>query len=212
MKKLKVFLAFAIVNIALVSCSSNDDNSNNPQVTCDDAIAATAAAAQAYSTATAENFVARCNAYRDALETQIAECGDDSGALQALIDGLGDCTAETSNGAITVNVGSSARTFDNITVTTVGSNRHVVASEDQTSYSIEFDVAQNATGMDIISNFKINLVSPNFIPLPDSEGGNWTSNITVNNATSLNGTFSGIVRNGDNAALELTAGVIDLDL
>jgi hypothetical protein len=32
-----------------------------------------------------------CNTYKDALNAQIASCGDSSGALQALVDSLGDC-------------------------------------------------------------------------------------------------------------------------
>lgn len=32
-----------------------------------------------------------CNAYKDALNAQIVSCGDSSGALQALVDSLGDC-------------------------------------------------------------------------------------------------------------------------
>lgn len=39
-----------------------------------------------------EEYPARCNAYKSALQDAIAACGDTSGAFQAMIDNLGDCT------------------------------------------------------------------------------------------------------------------------
>jgi hypothetical protein len=38
------------------------------------------------------NYNELCNAYKEALETQISECGDSDGFLQLAIDDLGDCT------------------------------------------------------------------------------------------------------------------------
>ncbi|MCK7589135.1 DUF6252 family protein [Subsaxibacter sp. CAU 1640] len=38
-----------------------------------------------------DNYTARCNAYKAALQQAKASCGDDTGAFQAIIDSLGDC-------------------------------------------------------------------------------------------------------------------------
>lgn len=71
----------------------------NP-VTCEDAEALTQTAAQAYNDATSggstgfynsADFETACSAYVDALNYQMVYCGDVDGALQALIDSLGDC-------------------------------------------------------------------------------------------------------------------------
>ena len=38
-----------------------------------------------------DNYTARCNAYKAALQQAKASCGDETGAFQAIIDSLGDC-------------------------------------------------------------------------------------------------------------------------
>lgn len=38
-----------------------------------------------------DQYSARCNAYKAALQEALTACGDTTGAFQALIDGLGDC-------------------------------------------------------------------------------------------------------------------------
>lgn len=38
------------------------------------------------------NYSTVCGAYKTALNAQILACGDDTGAVQTIIDGLGDCT------------------------------------------------------------------------------------------------------------------------
>ncbi len=56
-------------------------------------IAVTAAAADFAATdMTMPNYTSLCDAYKNALTVQIFSCGDSSGALQALIDSLGDCS------------------------------------------------------------------------------------------------------------------------
>lgn len=194
MKTLKLIIAVAVLNVALFSCSSDDDN-NNSQLSCEDATMATAEAAEAFSTATSENYVARCNAYRQALENQIDACGDSTGVLQALIDGLGDCTesASPSTGTLSMSLGSAPLTFDQITVTTTGTTRHVNGVKSTTdSYEIDFDIEVGATGADKITNFQLRLFSHTYTPMiPAAFGNDWTSNITVNTSSSVVGTFSG---------------------
>ena len=212
--KLKLIVATVIVGIGLLSCSA-DGNSNTVEISCVAAATNTAIAAEAYSTATDAQKVEKCVAYKVALQAQIASCGDTSGTLQLIINSLGDCTVTTNpgvTGAITVTVGSSPRTFNaNIAVTTTGTTRHIYA-EDSAGYYIEFDLAPNATGTSALQNFNIHLISSDYNPLAVSGGGNWTSNITLNSATKITGTFNGYVTSSSNATLDLTSGSINLNL
>lgn len=215
MKKLKSITAFALFSIAILSCSSdNDNNTPTPDTSCQNAATATATAAQAYAEATPANFAARCVAYKSALQAQISACGDASGELQLTIDDLGDCSVNTNTGVITVTAGSSVRTFEtNITTTLVGTTLHVRADDDVNSDYIEFDIQQGAIGNDVLSNFNIHLISSDYNPLPDAEGGNWSSNITVNSATEINGTFYGYVTSPTTGAdIDLNLGSIDINL
>ena len=195
----------------ILACSSSDDDSS--EMTCDEATAATAAAATAYAAATNENYVTLCNEYKDALEDQIAACGDESGDLQDMIDGL-DCTLPTTAGTISMSVGSAPLVFDVITVTTIGTTRHVHGEKsNSTSYEIDFDVEVGQTGANKINNFEIRLLSQTYTPsIPAVFGFDWASNITVNSATSVVGTFEGEVKNAsETSAQELHNGVVDID-
>ena len=53
----------------------------------------TAIAQSAYNATdiTMPDYTDLCNAYKQALMTQISVCGDSNGTLQALVDGLGTC-------------------------------------------------------------------------------------------------------------------------
>jgi len=70
--------------------------SSSVVVSCDDAVAASAAALAVYQATDATNadYAAVCSAYEAALAQQITSCGDDTGVLQGIIDGL-DCTSGT---------------------------------------------------------------------------------------------------------------------
>jgi len=211
MKTLKLITAVSLFSPMIFSCSS-DDNNTSP-ATCDEAIAASAAAAGAFDAATDENYVQLCNEYKDALEDQIDVCGDDSGDLQDIIDGL-DCTLPTTTGTISLSVGSAPLVFDMITVTTTGTTRHVHGEiSNSTSYEIDFDVEVGQTGADKINNFEIRLLSQTYTPsIPAVFGFDWASNITVNSATSVVGTFEGeVVNESETSAQELHDGVIDID-
>lgn len=211
MKTLKLIAIGLLLATTSFSCSS-DSNDSAPN--CEDAAAATIAAAQAFNNATNDNYADLCNDYKDALQDQIDACGDDSGALQAIIDDLGDCTIDTNTGVISVTVGSLPRTFEtNITITTVGTTRKIRAEDNVSSDWISFEIEQGDTGAGAVSNFTIHMGTSDYNPLPDIDGGNWSSNITVNSATAINGTFFGYVTSPTTGAdLDLTSGVIDLDL
>ncbi|WP_432670402.1 hypothetical protein [Flavobacterium sp. SM2513] len=212
MMKLKMIIATLLVGLGLLSCSS-DSNGGSVDTSCDDAASATLSAAIAYNNATDAESAAKCVAYKAALEAQIAVCGDTSGALSLIINSLGDCSDEAVTGSITVTVGSAPRTFNkNISITPVGITQHIYA-EDTAGYYIEFDLAVNATGTMAIQNFNIHILSSDYNPLAVSEGGNWTSNITVNSDTKITGTFNGYVTSPTTGAdLDLTSGVINLTL
>lgn len=211
MKNLKFILGALLMGALVVSCSNDDDNNND--LTCEEAVEASANAAIAFNAATPAEKEDRCNDYKDALQDQIDVCGDDSGALQDIIDSLGDCTLDQVTGVISVNYGF-ARTFEtDITVTTAGNVRHVTAYDNASSDWISFDIQDGATGADVIENFTIHILTSDYHPLPDDEGGNFSSNISVNTANSIDGTFFGIVTSPTTGAdVDLTSGVINLDL
>ncbi len=202
-----------LFSIVMLSCSS-DDSGTSIDISCEEAIEATLAAELAYDNATDTESAQKCIAYKAALETQIDVCGDTSGALQLVIDSLGNCSELTNpvTGSITANIGSAPRNFNqNLTVTTVGTTRKIYA-EDSAGYHIEFDLAAGATGTSALQNFSFRFISSDFTPLAVSEGGNWTSNITLNSATKITGTFNGIVSSSSNAALEFTSGIININI
>lgn len=211
MKNLRT-LASAVIAVFFFGCSSNDDN--NTPLSCEEASLATMEAAFAFSNATDQNLEQLCTAYKNALAAQIDVCGDANGELQDLIESLGDCQLNVDAGVVSVTVGTLNKTFEtDITVTTVGNIRKVTAYDDMTSDWISFEIAQGATGSGAVQNFKIHLISSDYVPLPVDEGGNWASNITANNATNITGTFFGYVTSPTTGAdLSLTSGVINVQL
>lgn len=208
MKTIQFLGSIALLVLLSLSCSSSD----NSTPSCDDLIAATDAAQQAYASA---NTVQNCNAYKTALQNEIAACGDPDGDLAAAVTALGDCTVPQNNGVISVRVGSYTKTFEsNITITTVGANRKVKAYDDiQSSDFIEFEVQQGATGVNKVLNFNLHLITSDYNPMPVADGGNFTSNITVNSTTAINGTFYGYVTSPTTGAdLDLTLGQIGVNI
>jgi hypothetical protein len=206
MKTIQFLGSIALLVLLSLSCSSSD----NSTPSCDDLIAATDAAQQAYASA---NTVQNCNAYKTALQNEIAACGDPDGDLAAAVTALGDCTVPTTTGTLSMNLGSAPLSFDQITVTTTGTTRHVHGEKSNTtSYEIDFDVEVGQTGANKINNFTLRLFSQTYTPLiPAAFGNNWTSAITVNTGTSIVGTFRGELANaGQTSAQDLLNGVVNI--
>ena len=210
MKSIKS-LAYVVLALALsISCSSSD----NSTPSCDDLAAATDAAEQAYIGSTASNHNQLCNAYKTALQNEIAACGDPDGSLQATVTDLGDCTLPTTTGTLTMNTGSVPHVFDQITVTTTGTIRHVRGQKSSsTSYEVNFDVVVGQTGANKIINFEFRGLSQTYFPLiPTPYLNPWTSSITVHSATSLVGSFHGDVANaGQTSAQDILNGVVNIN-
>jgi hypothetical protein len=210
MKTLKLISSILLLTIMTLSCSKDSDSAPS----CEDATAATLAAMQAFQNATNENYTDLCNAYKEALQDQIDSCGDTDGTLQAIIDDLGDCTLSATTGTLSMSLGSTPLVFDQITVTTTGTTRHVHGEKSgTTSYEIDFDVEVGQTGANKINNFTLRLFSQTYTPLiPAAFGNDWASNITVNSATSVVGTFHGELANeSQSSAQDLLNGVVDID-
>lgn len=201
-------LAYVVLALALsISCSSSD----NSTPSCDDLAAATDAAEQAYLSA---NTTQNCNAYKTALQNEIAACGDPDGELAAAVSALGDCSVPTTTGTLSLNTGSVPHVFDLITVTPEGNMRHVRGQKSSsTSYEVNFDVVIGQTGANKIINFEFRGLSQTYFPLiPAAFGNNWTSTITVNSATSLVGTFRGEVANASQtSAQDILNGVVNIN-
>ena len=182
-------------------CSAN-------QQTCESATTAVQAAEAAFNNATDEDYTSLCETYQSALQNQIVQCGDNDGAIQGIINSLGDCTNPDTGvtGQITVNSGG-VQTFDVVTVVVEDGLVKVSGATSATTndYTIYFEVAVDETGDDLLQNFELTLIS-SFTPQPS-----FVSNISVNANNVLTGTFSGLVINADNADLELNNGMIDIE-
>lgn len=155
-----------------------------------------------------------CNAYKTALQNEIATCGDPDGSLQALVSDLGDCTVPTTTGTLSMSLGSAPLAFDQITVTTTGTTRHVRGlKSNSSSYEINFDVEVGQTGTNKINNFTLRVLSQTYTPLiPAAFGNNWGSSITTNSGTSIVGTFHGELANaGQTSAQDLLNGVVNIN-
>jgi len=105
MKNLKALSVFilSVVVLSFNSCENepfegdlNAYNNTQPNISCADATQNLAAASTNYSQVTSgdANYNAVCTAYANALQDQITACGDDTGALQLLLDSL-DCSVNT---------------------------------------------------------------------------------------------------------------------
>jgi hypothetical protein len=211
MKIIQSLASIALVVLLSISCSSSDNSSDNSTPNCDQYIAATAAAQQAY---TNSNTSQNCNNYKTALQNQIANCGDANGSLLAIVNSLGNCTVPTVTGTLSMNTGSVPHVFDLITVTTTGTTRHVRGQKSSsTSYEINFDVVVGQTGANKIINFEFRGLSQTYFPLiPTSFGNPWTSTITVNSGTSIEGTFRGDVANaGQTSAQDIINGIVNIN-
>ena len=94
MKKIG-FLLSLLVLLSAFTCENEPlegDFVSEEDMSCAEASQATATAATAFIAATDDNYTELCTAYKEALENQIAACGDDTGNLQLAIDALGNCT------------------------------------------------------------------------------------------------------------------------
>ena len=98
---MKKFLYLLCVFIICSAFNCEDEPLQGEFVTadaaCNQAQIDAANAALVFLNATDENYTVICNQYKDALEVQIAVCGDETGAIQSLIDQLGDCSPPVDN-------------------------------------------------------------------------------------------------------------------
>lgn len=203
MKKLILSICAVVV---LISCSSDDD-SNLPNQ-CELDLQASFDANQNFQAATDENYEQACNAYRVALQNQKVSCGDADGAIQNIIESLGDCTLTPAVlGDISVTAGTLNIVFDVVTITMEGNLLLVSGATSSTSnnYSIYFEVQENMVGEGVLQNFEIVLTST-FTPVASS----FTNSVTTNDGEDLTGTFSGTVENNDGGQVELTVGNFNL--
>jgi len=179
---------------------------------CELAELATDNALDAFDNATDATYTQLCNALSIALENEIDACGDPDGSLQGQLNDLGDCIQTSPAVEISVVAGTLQLEFDVVNVVTVGTVLEVTGETSSTAndYSVYFEVEQGQTGVDIINPTFVLTTTSEFFP--DTQGfDDFTSNITVNDTGTLQGTFNGIVTSADNANLSLTQGMIDIE-
>ncbi|MCK8479918.1 hypothetical protein [Psychroserpens algicola] len=98
MKKLN-FIFSLIALCFVLNCDSDSSNGDDP-ANCDAATEQVTEALADFNTANELNYTEKCNDYKSALENLQSACGDENGQIQALIDGLGDCTLTNNPGNI----------------------------------------------------------------------------------------------------------------
>ena len=108
---------------------------------CDQAIQVANAAAATYAATlpNADEFPDVCNAYKQALILQKTVCGDDTGMIQALITGLGDCLGANGDGSLSVIVNGETINFDAVYVDQVGDTVQVTGDVVGTDTAISFN-------------------------------------------------------------------------
>lgn len=181
---------------------------------CDTAIANSGIAENNLNNAPDNMYTQFCNVYVITLEEQIDVCGDASGDIQTIIDGLGDCTLNQPNAVeISLTVGTLLIEFDNVTVVTVGNILQVTGETSAANnYMVYFEVEEGATGMEIInSEFVLTLSTNDPYYFPSTQGfEDFTSTITENGTGTLVGTFGGVVSNSGGADLSVSQGIINI--
>ena len=175
--------------------------------TCD-AQAATDEAQTAYNADNTNEDL--CNAYKQALENQIAECGDSNGSLQGIIDDLGDCSGgSSSNGTLSVTTGTLNIEFTQQTTTLEEGVITVEGVSQGGSYLIYFQITEGDTGTDVLQNFILTLNGTDYFP--STQGvDDFTSETTVSSDNVLQATFFGVVESSQGADVSLTQGMVDL--
>ena len=89
----KNLLVLLFLSIVALSCEDNNDIDNpDNSLECQNAQTATIQAQNDFQNTSNSEYESLCSAYKDALNLQVLECGDEDGVLQEIIDNLGDCT------------------------------------------------------------------------------------------------------------------------
>jgi hypothetical protein len=214
MKSLNFFFIVLICTLLMFSCSKSEENNTNNS--CAENVSITLIAKQEFENATNVNKNSLCNAYKAALQNEINSCGDTNGQLLLTINDLNDCVINSiSPSKISVTVGQYAKIFNkDLTINLIGTTRKIKAFNNAVpSEFVSFELLQGDSGQNKITNFVIHLSNKDYTVLPLNEGGIWSTNISINTANRILGTFSGYVTSIETGAdLDLTAGSIDLTL
>ncbi|WP_299885633.1 hypothetical protein [uncultured Lacinutrix sp.] len=186
---------------------------NNTNTACADATTLVSQAETAYNNDTSN--VDLCNAYKSTLQNQINACGDSTGEIQTIIDGLGDCQDNTQPTSVEISVttGTLNIEFDMVDVVVDGTTLKITGETSASNpYMIYFEVEEGATGMEIINSaFVLTLSTTDPDYFPNTAGvDDFTSTITENATGTLVGSFGGIVTNSTGGDLSLSQGVINI--
>ncbi|WP_452220686.1 hypothetical protein [Lacinutrix salivirga] len=97
---MKKLLSIVSLSFLLVTLSCNDEPLEGDFVTenptnCAETTQALATAALDFINVSDENYTTLCNAYKVALQNQIAACGDEDNSLQTILESLGNCNDDT---------------------------------------------------------------------------------------------------------------------
>ncbi|MCK8482126.1 hypothetical protein [Psychroserpens algicola] len=92
----KLMISMCCLALLSTSCGSDDDGDDG--LSCSEATQNTVTALTNFTNSESEpgSYEDLCNAYKLALQQQKEACGDSSGTIQSIIDGLGDCVDDVS--------------------------------------------------------------------------------------------------------------------
>lgn len=97
---MKYNLYILLLSVILLNACSGDSTDDNEVDNCVIATENTLLAQQAFANANSDDYTLLCNEFKIALQTQIDECGDENGSLQATFDNLGNCEQNLSPTAL----------------------------------------------------------------------------------------------------------------
>ena len=153
-----------------------------------------------------------CNVYKTALQNQMTTCGDATGSIQTIIDGLGDCNVTNQNNSILfVSMGGVDVDFDIISV--VVEDNLIKVNGDSTfftSHHLYIEVNPDETGVNTFVTFELSTALNTLVPYIEGTSWDFASEVTTNSTGILVGTFGGTVVNSSGGGVDLTGGVIDV--
>ncbi len=165
----------------------------------------------------ADDYMQKCQAYVQSLLNKIEACGDENGEIQSLINSL-DCSDDSTetSGNIQFIISEVEYNFNqNIEVVENVADSLITITadeEDFVGYSISVTLPMNDLGEDIVEALSLTTSSSVYHNWDDAVDPHnpFTSNITTNSGSHVEGTFRGALINNNDDVFETESGTIDI--
>ncbi|GGG05803.1 hypothetical protein GCM10011344_02790 [Dokdonia pacifica] len=156
-------------------------------------------------------YVEACGNYSLALQDQIIICGDPDGSLQAIVDELGDCSIPEDPGPVQMTIDEEFKNFNVAEAPINGSTFEVTATDVDTGDTFEFSVTLLQTGENVLQNIVLTIDGVMYNPVLSGDP-QFINEITQNDGEVIIGTFSGPMMNADGDVINITGGIIDIEI